>query len=1030
MNRLFLSLGLAFLSCFAVAEELELPLPIAELDRSDPIDFGKEIMPMLKRNCLACHHAKESEGGLNLESHQSMLAGGDSGAAVVAKNIAESLLLSRATGAEEPLMPPEDNDVGAKPLTAKELGLLKLWIEQGAVGGDAGTPTPIEWQPIPETVRTIYALDVSPDGRLFAVGRGNRAAIFDLQAKTEVARLVDPSLSEQGSGPVTDVDLIQSIAFAPSGDLLATGGFRTVKLWRKRHAPSAIAGTPFSAAAGLVATHPDRTAFAVVNAIGDIELVASDGERLRTISGHRDQITGLVWTGDRVFSCDESGRIMVSEAATGTPLVTGEAATSLTSLHCTADGVNVAALSADKKVLTWRVKQEADGPVVLESFELESVKPLEDANAIAMTLAPVPMLAVATESAGVLLVNLSDGKTAHKLDHGAAVDALAVSADGSFLATGGRDGKTRLWKPTDGSPLATLDGEPRSTIEIARATRNVDRQAGAVARLTARAAELEKVVTQENENVKKTTEARDKAKEALAGEEKKLADALTAVKQTETTIATAKKEGEQAAALLTMATKALEVAKQSAAKMKTEMEPQVAELAKVNESVAKAQAQIEAMQKVLADAKANAEKLAGEIDRRKQAVAKAEQEAATAQKQIDEANQKAAETKKMAEAATKQLEGQKKAVTTAEAAKQKSVDEVAKRQQALDTATLAQTRAVNAVPTHQKVIEVETRRKQALDLRLSRLQSRLAPAGDGVIAVAFDQTHQHVATLHANGNARVFHRDGGTAIASVTSDLRATTALFTDAGELCIHGVASPPSLWPVEATWELVRTIGSPNDSPLSDRVTALDFSPDGLAIAVGSGPPSRSGEVQIFSTLTGQQLRDFGEIHSDTVLCVRFSPDGRSLASSAADKTVRLLDFATGKAVRALEGHTHHVLSIDWQDDSQTIASASADQNVKVWNVQTGEQRRTIGGFPKEITAIAFVERGNQIVTACADGNLRLHDTSNGKSIRSFNAAGDFLFALAVTLDGKTLVAGGQSGTIRAFHIADGKLIHEWKE
>ena len=250
------------------------------------------------------------------------------------------------------------------------------------------------------------------------------------------------------------------------------------------------------------------------------------------------------------------------------------------------------------------------------------------------------------------------------------------------------------------------------------------------------------------------------------------------------------------------------------------------------------------------------------------------------------------------------------------------------------------------------------------------------------------------------------------------------------ADAICGFGVSSPPSLWPQRVEWVLERTIGSVDDaSIISDRVTALDFRRDGMSIAVGSGPPSRSGEVKVFAIDSGRLVRDFGEVHSDTVLGLAFSPDGGRVASSAADKTIRLLDLSSGKVIRSLEGHTHHVLGIDWQDDGQTIASASADKTIKIWNTETGEQRRTISGFSKEITAVAFVQSSNQIVTACADGQVRLYDTSNGKAIRTFNASGDFLFAVNVAPDGKKLLAGGQSGSVRIWTVADGKLVHEIK-
>jgi WD40 repeat protein len=1011
--------GICALAAAPSVATAELPIEIAEIKRDQPVDFAGEIYPLLKRNCLACHHAKETEGGLNLESHEAMLKGGDSGAAVVAKDVANSLILTRASGSEEPLMPPEDNTVGAKPLTPQQLGLLKLWIEQGAPGGEVEVQAPIAWQPIPESVRTIYALATSPDGRLAAVGRGNRVAVYDLATAAEVGRLVDPSIESMSGPGAADVDMIQSIAFSPDGKLIATGGFRSVRLWRQTAPASGDLSTPVAAAAGLVATNQDATQIALVNAIGDIETWdTASNKRLQTISGHADLITGLAWSpaADRLFSCDTSGKLILWQASTGTKLAEHEAAAALHALAASQDGSAIAAVDAQRQVRFWRVVQtpvenKPDAKTtVLQSADLEVVKPITDATAVAFAGKPAPTLIVASETAGVLLVGLGDGKQIRKIDHGAPVDALAVSPDATQLATGGRDGKTKLWKTENGEAIRTLEGDPESRIRIAAANRDVARQKAAVARLEARTAQLEKALTTENEAAAKVKEERDKANQTVAEEEKKRAAAVAKVTATEGTI--------------TKTTTNMKTAETKAAEAQKKISEQEAMKKAIAAQVAQAK---EARDKAAAA-------LAAEEQKYKDVLAKmtaVDTELTKSKTEVETSTKMAADAKAELEKLAKQLEAEKKAATAAEEAKKKSDAELAKREQALAAATQAQQRAAAAVPEHKLVVASEQRRSELLAQRLVSITNRTTAPENAVVAVTFGGDNR-VATAHAGGSLRSYDANG-LPFAAFTD--RAITqrpsngVAFLPDDRICSYAAGRPAVTWSLATTWELERTIGSPNESPISDRVTALDFRRDGLSLAVGSGPPSRFGDVKVFAVGSGQLVRDFGEVHSDTVLGLRFSPDGRTLASSSADKTIRLLDLTDGSLIRSLEGHTHHVLSLAWQDDAQTIASASADQNVKVWNVETGQQRRTIGGFPKEITAIAFVQQTPQVITACADGQLRLYDTTNGKSIRSFNAAGDFLFALSVTDDGKTLLAGGQSGILRVFNLADGKQLHEVK-
>lgn len=89
-------------------------------------DFAKEVQPVLAAKCLKCHGENDPKGNLDLRSKAGMLAGGDSGPAIDAKETAKSLLLQRIVAGE---MPPKESPK----LTPEEAAVLKAWIEAGAV---------------------------------------------------------------------------------------------------------------------------------------------------------------------------------------------------------------------------------------------------------------------------------------------------------------------------------------------------------------------------------------------------------------------------------------------------------------------------------------------------------------------------------------------------------------------------------------------------------------------------------------------------------------------------------------------------------------------------------------------------------------------------------------------------------------------------------------------------------------------------------------------------------------------------------
>src|SRR5438128_1967875 len=123
MHRFIIVSAIAAVAIYFPAVRLAsaAPTAIAEVKHEGDVDFEKEILPIFRRNCLACHSATEAQSDLVLESPQTILKGGSEGPAVVAGKSDESRLLKLASKQKEPFMQPPDNDVKAKPLRPQEL---------------------------------------------------------------------------------------------------------------------------------------------------------------------------------------------------------------------------------------------------------------------------------------------------------------------------------------------------------------------------------------------------------------------------------------------------------------------------------------------------------------------------------------------------------------------------------------------------------------------------------------------------------------------------------------------------------------------------------------------------------------------------------------------------------------------------------------------------------------------------------------------------------------------------------------------
>src|SRR5712692_6643864 len=91
---------------------------------ADPVDYLRDVKPILSQHCYSCHGPQKQKSGLRLDSAAAARKGGNSGPAIVSGNSVESLLIKAVTGSDDslPRMPFQ------KPaLSSSQITFLKTW---------------------------------------------------------------------------------------------------------------------------------------------------------------------------------------------------------------------------------------------------------------------------------------------------------------------------------------------------------------------------------------------------------------------------------------------------------------------------------------------------------------------------------------------------------------------------------------------------------------------------------------------------------------------------------------------------------------------------------------------------------------------------------------------------------------------------------------------------------------------------------------------------------------------------------------
>ncbi|CAB4254781.1 similar to Saccharomyces cerevisiae YCR084C TUP1 General repressor of transcription [Maudiozyma barnettii] len=178
------------------------------------------------------------------------------------------------------------------------------------------------------------------------------------------------------------------------------------------------------------------------------------------------------------------------------------------------------------------------------------------------------------------------------------------------------------------------------------------------------------------------------------------------------------------------------------------------------------------------------------------------------------------------------------------------------------------------------------------------------------------------------------------------------------------------------------------------SSVVCCIRFSNDGKYLATGCNRTTQVYEVatgNLTARLTDDSTTKTDDPQEDnhetdggsTDLYIRsvcFSPDGKFLATGAEDKLIRIWDIERQEIVTVLRGHEQDIYSLDYFPHGDKLLSGSGDRTVRIWDLTTGECSLTLSIEDGVTTVAVSPDDGKYIAAGSLDHSVRVWDSQTG--------------------------------------------------